>query len=269
MRFQDFEGYMAATDGVREKDRSVSVHTAYEPKGSGFVLNGEKKWISYAGIADFFVVLASCDGQKTAFIVEREFDGVRILPMRGLLARRASHVAQIELNNVYVPGQNTIGQPGSGFSYVVGTALDYGRYSVAWSGVAVAQEALDAIVAYARKRRQFDKRLCEFQLVQGIIGDAVTKTHAARALCIRAGELRRKGDSSAIVETAIAKYFASRVAMEVATDAVQVHGGNGCSSAYPVERLFREAKVLEIIEGTSQIQQQLIAKYGLRQYCRR
>lgn len=246
-----------------------AVRTRYRLEGGGFVLNGHKKWISFGAIADFFIVLASCDEQRTAFIVERRFDGVRTLPMKGLLARRASHVAQVELENVYVPGENVIGRPGGGFSYVVGTSLDHGRYSIAWSGVAVAQEALDAMVSYARKRRQFDKRICEFQLVQGIIADAVTKTHAARALCIRAGELRKKGDGNAAAETTIAKYFTSRVAMEVAADAVQVHGGNGCSSCYPVERLFREAKVLEIIEGTSQIQQQLIAKYGLRQYCRR
>jgi alkylation response protein AidB-like acyl-CoA dehydrogenase len=201
--------------------------------------------------------------------VERQFDGVRTLPMRGLLARRASHLAEIELDNVYVPGANVVGQPGGGFSYVVGTALDHGRYSIAWSGVAIAQEALDALVTYARKRKQFDQRICEFQLVQGIIADAVTKTHAARALCIRAGELRKRGDTNAVAETTIAKYFTSRIALEVAADAVQVHGGNGCSGYYPVERLFREAKVLEIIEGTSQIQQQLIARYGLRRYCRK
>lgn len=245
------------------------VRTTYRPNGSGFILNGHKKWISFGDIADFFLVLASCDAQKTVFLVELEFDGVKTLPIKGLLGRRASHVAQIEFNNVYVPEENVIGKLGTGFTYVVGTALDHGRYSIAWSGVAVAQEALEAMVTYSRKRKQFNKRICEFQLVQGMIGDAVTKTHAARALCIRAGKLRQQGSSDAIVETSIAKYFASKVAMEITIDAVQVHGGNGCSNYYPVERLFREAKVLEIIEGTSQIQQQMIAKYGLRQYSRK
>lgn len=246
-----------------------AVQTHYEPKGDGFILNGRKKWTSFGDIAGFFIVIASCDSERTAFIVEREFEGLRTSPMKGLLAHRASHIAEIELNDVYVPKENVIGRPGGGFPYVVGTALDHGRYCVAWSGVAIAQEALDAMVTYSRKRKQFDKKVCEFQLIQGIIADAVTKTHAARALCIRAGELRQKGDSNAITETTIAKYFTSKVAMEVATDAVQVHGGNGCLNSFPVERLFREAKVLEIIEGTSQIQQQLIAKYGLRQYRRR
>lgn len=245
------------------------VRTAYRPNGHGFVLTGRKKWISFGDIANIFLVLASCESKKTVFLVERNFDGVKTLPIKGLLGRRASHVAEIEFNNVYVPEENVVGKIGTGFIYVVGTALDHGRYSIAWSGVAIAQEALEAMVTYSRSRKQFDKRICEFQLVQGIIGDAVTKTHAARALCLRTGELRKQGSNDAIVETSIAKYFTSKVAMEVAADAVQIHGGNGCADCYPVERLFREAKILEIIEGTSQIQQQMIARYGLRQYRQR
>jgi alkylation response protein AidB-like acyl-CoA dehydrogenase len=245
------------------------VQTNYEQKSEGFILNGRKKWISFGDIAGIFIVIASSGSERTAFIVEREMDGLKTSPMKGLLARRASHVAEVELNDVYVPKENIIGRPGAGFPYVVGTALDHGRYSIAWSGVAVAQEALDNMVTYSRNRKQFDKKLCEFQLIQGMIADSVTKIHAARALCIRAGQLRQQGDSNAVTETTIAKYFTSKIAMEVATDAVQVHGGNGCSSSFPVERLFREAKVLEIIEGSSQIQQQMIAKYGLRQYRRK
>jgi alkylation response protein AidB-like acyl-CoA dehydrogenase len=99
-----------------------------------------------------------------------------------------------------------------------------------------------------------------------MIGDAVTKTHAARALCTKAGEMRKSKDKDAMAETSIAKYYSSQVALEVATDAVQIYGGNGLSDLYPVERLFRESKALQIIEGTSQIQQQIIARYGLRKY---
>ena len=106
-------------------------------------------------------------------------------------------------------------------------------------------------------------------MIQGIIGDAVTMTHAARALSMSAGELRSRNDRQALYETTMAKYFASKVAREVATNAIQVHGGNGCLDTYPVERYFREAKILEIIEGTSQIQQQMIAMYGLREYSKR
>jgi len=122
------------------------------------------------------------------------------------------------------------------------------------------------MVSYSRKRKQFGQKLHSFQLVQGMIGDAVTKIHAARALCLRAGELRKIKDPNAVMETTIAKYFTSVIAMEITTDAVQVHGGNGCTNQFPVERLFREAKILEIIEGTSQVQQEIISSFGLRQY---
>lgn len=244
------------------------VQTTYNETSHGYVLNGRKKWTSFGGIADFFIVIAKNKKQISAFIVAHNTSGLTTIPMKGLLAGRASHIAEIVLDDVLVPASNIIGKPGGGYPYIVGTALDHGRYSIAWGGVAVAQACLDAMVVYARKRKQFDTRICEFQLIQGIIGDAVTKTHAARALCIRAGQLRQERNRDALIETAIAKYFASKVAMEVATDAVQVHGGNGCIDSYPVERLFREAKLLEIIEGTSQIQQQLIAKYGLREYFR-
>jgi len=245
------------------------VLTAYEKSGREYVINGRKKWISFAEIADFFIVIAARETKITAFIVERDRSGIRIFPQKGLLASRAAHIAEIDFKDVRVPEENIIGKLGTGFSFIVSTALDHGRYSIAWAGVAVSQEALDSMVAYARERKQFGRKICEFQLIQRLIGNAVTKTHAARALCIKAGELRAKGDREAIPETTIAKYFASRVALEVATDAVQVHGGNGCSNLYPAERLFREAKVLEIIEGTSQIHQQIIAKYGLRKYGRR
>lgn len=244
------------------------VQTTYSETSQGYMLNGRKKWISFGGIADFSIVIANKETQISAFIVEHDTKGVTITPMNGLLAGRASHIAEITFNDVFVPMSNIIGKPGGGYPFIVGTALDHGRYSIAWGGVAVAQACIDAMVIYARNRRQFNTRISEFQLIQGIIGDAVTKTHAARALCIRAGQLRKKRNHAALIETTIAKYFASKVAMEVATDAVQVHGGNGCIDHYPVERLFREAKLLEIIEGTSQIQQQMIAKYGLREYFR-
>jgi hypothetical protein len=161
-----------------------------------------------------------------------------------------------------------IGKAGWGFTYIVNTALDYGRYSIAWAGLAIAQEALDAMVSYARRRSQFNKKIYSFQLVQGLIGDAVTQTCAARALCQEAARMRMEDHDDKLMLTTMAKYFASTVAMKVASDAVQVHGGNGCHNQYPVERLYREAKILEIIEGTSQIQQEMIAEYGLHKYYR-
>jgi alkylation response protein AidB-like acyl-CoA dehydrogenase len=245
------------------------VQTRYKKDGKDYLLNGRKKWISFGEIAGFFIVIASGESEITAFIVERDRPGISVCPIKGLLGNRAAHLAEIELKDVRVPEDNVIGKPGSGFSFIVGTALDHGRYSIAWAGVAIAQEALDCMATYARKRKQFGRKIGEYQLIQRLICNAVTQTHAARALCVKAGEMRMRGDSQAVSETTIAKYFTSKIAMGIASDAIQVHGGIGCSNRYPVERLFREAKLLEIIEGTSQIQQQIIALYGLRKYGRK
>ncbi len=245
-----------------------SVQTTYRQEGNTFIIHGKKKWISFGDIADIFLVIASREGKVTAFLAEREFEGVQTSPIKGLLAGRAAHIAEIELNDVAVPEENIVGRLGSGFEYVVSTALDYGRYSIAWAGVGLCQAAVEAMVSYSRKRSQFGQKIYNFQLIKGMIADAITQTHAARTLCLKAGELRKANHEDAIIETTIAKYFSSKVAMKIATDAVQVHGGNGCYNAYPAERLFREAKVLEIIEGTSQVQQEMIARYGLRKYYR-
>ncbi|MCP4153401.1 MAG: acyl-CoA dehydrogenase [bacterium] len=243
-----------------------SVQTSNRKEGDKYIINGSKKWITFGDVADFFLVITTGEKGISAFIVERERAGVTTTPIKGLLASKAAHIAEIRFENVEVPAENLICREGSGFTYVVNTALDHGRYSIAWSGVAIAGEAVDAMVAYARQRKQFGKKIYSHQLIQGIIGDAVTKLHAGRALCLRAGELRKKNDPQAVIETTIAKYFTSKIAMEITTDAVQVHGGNGCCNEYPVERLFREAKILEIIEGTSQVQQEIISSFGLRNY---
>ncbi|OYD09086.1 acyl-CoA dehydrogenase family protein [Paludifilum halophilum] len=243
-----------------------NVQTAYRREGNKYVLNGKKKWISFGDLADFFIVIAGDRGQVTAFLVERTQGDITSTPIQGMMANRASHIAEIEFKNVEVPAENVLGPVGGGFAYIVSTALDHGRYSIAWAGVAIAQEAVNAMVAYARTRSQFGERLHQHQLIKGMIGDSITQLHAARALCRKAGELRRDRDAEAVIETSIAKYFASKAAMQLATDNVQIHGGNGISNQYPAERLFREAKVLEIIEGTSQLQQQMISDYGLQKY---
>ncbi len=262
-------GEKIAAFGLTEPDVGTdakSIKTSYRKEGDKFIINGAKKWITFGNMADIFLVIARGEKGISAFIVERERKGVSTTAIKGLLASRAAHIAEINFEEVEVPEENLICKEGTGFTYVVNTALDHGRYSIAWSGVAIAGEAVDAMVAYSRKRSQFGKKIYNHQLIQGMIGDAVTKLHAGRALCLRAGELRKANDSSSVIETTIAKYFTSKIAMEIAIDAVQVHGGNGCCNAYPVERLFREAKVLEIIEGTSQVQQEIISSFGLRAY---
>jgi alkylation response protein AidB-like acyl-CoA dehydrogenase len=248
---------------------ATAVKTSYRQQGEAFVINGRKKWITYGAIADLFLVFAACEGEISAFMLERPMAGVSTRPMGGLLASRGAHLAEIFFEDVVVPKENLVGRLGTGFSFVANTALFYGRYSIAWAGVAIAEAAVEEMVGYAREREQFGKKLRQHQMVQSMIAAAVAKTHAGRALCEKVGQLRNQGDDAAVMEANIAKYVTSKLAMEVATDAVQVFGGNGCWSEYPVERLFREAKILEIIEGSSQIQEMMIAEYAVRRYRRR
>ncbi|WP_394846819.1 acyl-CoA dehydrogenase family protein [Pendulispora brunnea] len=252
---------------------AASVRTCYEKTDDGFILRGAKRWTSLGALADVFLVIArDANGENgravTAFLVPRQLAGVRVEPIRGMMAARGSHIAELHFDNVKLSRADAVGRPGAGFTYVTSTALDLGRYSVAWSAVAVAQAAIEAMVSYALRREQFGRPLQDFQLVKAMVGDAVTDTHAARALCLHAGELRRAADPEAIMATNVAKQFAARVATRTTAAALQLHGANGLSSDYDVERLFREARVLEIIEGSTQIQQLLLGDYGLQTYAR-
>lgn len=247
---------------------AAGIQTTYKKKSGGYLVSGKKKWITFGNRADLFLVIATGDEGITAFLVEKSSPGVSVKPMKGMMAGRGAAMAELEFREVAVADQQVLGKAGNGFRYIVNTALDHGRYSVAWGGLAIAQEALEAMVSYARKRKQFGKALHEYQLIQGLIGDAVAQVHAARALCIHAGTYRKESHPDTITATQIAKYFTASAAMKVAADAVQVHGANGCNAAYPVEKLFREAKVLEIIEGSSQIQQVQLSTFALSRYYR-
>jgi len=245
---------------------AAAITCAYAPDGDGYVINGRKRWISFSGIAGLMVVIARNGHTVTAFLVETTAAGVTRTPLKGLTAGRACHICEIDLVGVRVSKDQILGGEGNGFTYIVNSAMDQGRYSVAWSGVGLARAAVDAMVGYAKKREQFGVKLARHQLIRAMIADAVTNLYAARSLCLRAGQSRKEGSPDAIIESTIAKQFASVTAFRTTVDAVQVHGGNGCLAEYPAERLMREAKALEIIEGTTQIQQMMISLHGLRQF---
>lgn len=175
-------------------------------------------------------------------------------------------LAELHLDNCQIPQENIVGRLGFGFSYVASSALDYGRYSVAWGCVGIAQACLEACIRYTSERKQFGVYLKEHQLIRQMIAEMIANVKAARLLCYQAGYLKDIGEPRAIFETSIAKYFASTMVTKVANDAVQIHGANGCSSEYPVERYLRDAKIMEIIEGSTQIQQITIAEYGYQEY---
>lgn len=249
---------------------AAGITSSYRAVAGGYLLTGHKKWITYGAIADLWLVLAKAQDsdQISAFLLDRRQVAVQSRPMQGLLASRGAHLAELWFEDTFVPADAMLGKAGMGFSMVANTALFYGRYSIAWGGLAIITAALEEMVTYARSRSQFGSKIAQNQLIKAMIADATTSLHCGRALCEKIAALRTANDDSAVPETNIAKYFTSRAAVEVTNHAVQLFGGNGLWQAYAVERLFREAKVLEIIEGSSQIQQLMIAGQSLRDYYR-
>jgi alkylation response protein AidB-like acyl-CoA dehydrogenase len=243
----------AGSDAGRIRTQAVA-------SGDDFLLSGHKKWITFAQIADLFLVFARSQRGPCAFLLERNTPGLVISPVHGMLGTRASMMAELHLERCRVPKQNLVGAPGFGLSHIASAALDCGRYSVAWGCVGIAQACLEACLQYTSQRKQFDTLLRDHQLVQRMIAHMVVGVKAARLLCCNAGQLKDAGDPTSMIETSIAKYFACRTAVEIARDAVQIHGANGCSSEFPAERFYRDAKIMEIIEGSNEIQEITIAQ---------
>ena len=239
-----------------------SIETAAEQRGDCYILNGHKKWTTYAQIAHLFLVFANCNGRVSAFLVPRETPGFSVEPLHGITGTRGSMVGELFLRDCQIPKENLVGGRGFGLASVATSALDIGRYTVACGCVGLLQACLEACLKYTSERRQFDAYIKDFQLIQHMITDMMTNVRAARLLCYHAGSLKDNGDPSTIMETWIAKYFASTAAVKAANDAVQIHGANGCHEDYPVQRYLRDAKVMEIIEGSTQLQQISIAQYG-------
>ena len=239
---------------------ATRVETTARRDGDEFVLDGEKCWITFGQVAHLFLLLAQLDGKPTAFLVPADAPGLSRHENDLVMGTRAARLARLELSGCRIPGDHILGGPGFGFSYVLNYALDLGRYSVAWGSVGIAEACLEASLDYTSRRRQGGALLCDHQLVQRRLTEMIADSRAARLLCYRAGYLRRMGEPAAVQETKIAKYFASRAANRCAGSAVQLHGANGTTDNYPVARYLRDAKVMEIIEGSTEIQQIIIPR---------
>lgn len=236
------------------------IETTAVPDGNDLVVNGRKKWITFGQIADLFLLFARQDGKAIALLVEKDTPGLTIYPIHGMLGTKGAMLAELELKDCRLPNKNMLAGVGFGIMAVAMSALDIGRYSVAWGSVGIGQACLEASLAYTQTREQFGEPLRKFQLIQQMVTNMITHVKAARLLCLQAGYALENQQTNATNDILIAKYFASKTAMEVAADAVQIHGANGCSSDYPVQRFLRDAKVMEIIEGSHQMQQIMIAK---------
>jgi len=246
----------------------MGMRTTAVRDGDAYVLNGAKMWITNAPRSDVMVVYAKTDPEAgssgvSAFLVEADSPGLEIRPIDGMLGFRASALAELGLDRCRLPADSLLGRSGLGFTWVANHALDLGRYTIAWASAGLSRACLDASLSYASEREQFGVPIKEHQLVRAMLADMWTEAEAAELLCANAGRLRQEGDPDSVVATATAKYFGARAASRAASSAVQIHGANGCSERFPVQRYFRDAKVLEIIEGSTQIQQLLISHSAL------
>lgn len=241
------------------------IETEAVPDGDGYRLHGRKKWTTYGQVAGLFLVFAKVEGKPIALLVERDTPGFTVQPLRGVTGTRASMLAELHFDGCRVPRANRIGGPGFGTGVAL-SALEVGRFSVASGCVGIIQACLDASLAYASGRVQFGAPIREHQLVQRMVTNMATDLRAARLLCRHAAELRDAGDPSAPGEIFVAKYFASTAATRAALDAVQIHGANGITEEFPVERYLRDTRVMEVIEGSTQIQQVTIARNEFRAY---
>jgi alkylation response protein AidB-like acyl-CoA dehydrogenase len=241
---------------------AASLATRARRDGDGYVVSGTKAWITHAGVADAYAVFCRTGGPGrdgiSCLFTDATTPGLNPHARERTMGLRSSPVAQISFDDARVPADRLVGAEGAGFGMAM-AALDAGRLGIAACAVGLAQAALDYAAAYARERVQFGRRLADLQGVGFLLADAATAVSAARALTLHAARLRDAGRPFRI-EAAKAKLFASDVAMKVTTDAVQVLGGAGYVTDHPVERYMREAKALQIVEGTNQIQRHVIGR---------
>jgi butyryl-CoA dehydrogenase len=244
---------------------AASVATRATRKNGSWSISGSKMFISLGNNAKVAMIFAQTDPEKkhrgvACFLVPTDRPGFTTQEIHGKLGLRASDTAELALDGVEVSDDEILGAVGDGFKIAM-SALDRGRYSVAAGCVGIAQGCVNESVKYAKERRQFDRPIASFQLVQELIAEMVVDTEAARLLVWRAGHLKDRKQPNTL-ETSIAKYYATEAAVRCANNAIQVHGGYGYIDEYPVERYMRDARVTTLYEGTSQIQKLIIGRHA-------
>jgi len=242
-------------------------HTTAIDKGDHYLINGTKNWISNANSASVYLVMAQTHPEKrhkgiNAFIVDKNTPGITLGPHEDKMGMRSSDTHSVMFNDVTVPKENRIGEDGFGFTFAM-KVLEAGRLGIAAQALGIASGAYERAVAYAKERKAFGTELANHQSIAFKIADMAVKIENARNLCLKAAWLKDNGKSFTI-EGSMAKLYAADIAMEVTTEAVQIHGGYGYVKEYHVERLMREAKLTQIYEGTSEVQKIVISRSVLK-----
>ncbi len=242
---------------------ATSQATTAEDKGDHYLMNGTKNWITNGGRADVYLVIAQTDREKghrgiNAFIVEKGTEGFHVGPKEDKLGIRGSDTHTLQFNNVKIPKENRIGEDGFGFKFAMKT-LSGGRIGIAAQALGIASGAYELALKYSKERKAFGTEICNHQAIAFKLADMYTEIEAARMLVMKAAWDKDQGKDYDL-SSAMAKLYASKVAMEQTVEAVQIHGGNGFVKDYHVERLMRDAKITQIYEGTSEIQKIVISR---------
>ncbi|WP_280232507.1 acyl-CoA dehydrogenase family protein [Nocardia cyriacigeorgica] len=247
---------------------AASMRTRAKQDGDDWVINGSKCWITNGGKSSWYTVMAVTDADKgangiSAFMVHKDDEGFVVGPLEHKLGIKGSPTAELYFENCRIPGDRIIGAPGTGFKTALQT-LDHTRPTIGAQAVGLAQGALDAAIAYTKDRKQFGKAIADFQNTQFMLADMAMKVEAARLMVYTSAARAERGEQNLGFISAAAKCFASDVAMEVTTNAVQLFGGAGYTTDFPVERMMRDAKITQIYEGTNQIQRLVMSRALLK-----
>ncbi|HEY5533843.1 MAG TPA: acyl-CoA dehydrogenase family protein [Ignavibacteria bacterium] len=258
--------------GLTENDSGSdagALQTFAEKKNGDYIINGTKMFITHGSVGETAVIISVTDKSKgskgiSAFVIEKGMPGFNVGKKENKLGMRASDTAELIFDNLKVPFENLLGNEGEGFIQAL-KILDGGRIAIAALSLGIAEGALDAIVKYSKQRKQFGKYLAEFQATQFKIAEIDTEIQAAKAMVYKAAYLKEQGKDINLASS-IAKYYSSEIAVKATNEAIQVHGGYGFSKEFPVEKLYRDVKLMTIGEGTSEVQKMIIAKNIINLY---
>jgi alkylation response protein AidB-like acyl-CoA dehydrogenase len=234
--------------------------TELTPAGDHFILNGSKKWISCAQHAAVFLVFGKLEQHSVACLVPRDTPGLRVEPIHDLMGFRGAGLAEIHFNGVEVPTDNLVGRPGFALSHVAAVGLQYGRISTACSGLGLLRGCLEESIAYAATRKIGERTMGDIGMIRSLIARMGTDFEAGSLLCHSACQAQEDNLPVAFEKVLMAKYFTSRAAVSAASDAVQIRGASGCHGSSAVSRYYRDSKIMEIIEGTTQIHEDILGK---------
>jgi alkylation response protein AidB-like acyl-CoA dehydrogenase len=252
-------GAFALTEPGAGSD-TQSVATELTPDGDRFILNGTKRWISCGQNAAVFLVFGKLGQRPVACLVPRDAPGLEVEPIQDLMGFRAAGLAEIRFNGVQVPSASLVGKPGFALSHVATVGLQYGRISTACSALGLLRGCVEDSIAYAARRRIGGRTVGEIGMIRSLIAAMGTDLEAGRLLCHNACRAQDDHLPEAFERALVAKYFTARAAVRAASDAVQIRGASGCHGSSAVSRYYRDAKIMEIIEGTTQIHEEMLGR---------